>query len=57
MLTFASDYTTGCCPEILDRLIATNLEPQTGYGTDQYCASAAEKIKPPIRRQKNRYPN
>ncbi|MBO6001527.1 MAG: aminotransferase class V-fold PLP-dependent enzyme [Spirochaetales bacterium] len=45
MLTFASDYTTGCCPEILDRLIATNLEPQTGYGTDQYCASAAEKIK------------
>ena len=45
MLTFASDYTTGCCPEILDRLIKTNLEPQTGYGTDQYCASAAEKIK------------
>ena len=45
MLTFASDYTTGCCPEILDRLIATNLEPQTGFGTDQYCASAAEKIK------------
>ncbi len=45
MLTFASDYTTGCCPEILDRLIATNLEPQSGYGTDQYCASAAEKIK------------
>ena len=45
MLTFASDYTTGCCPEILDRLIATNLEPQSGYGSDQYCASAAEKIK------------
>lgn len=45
MLTFASDYTTGCCPEILDRLIATNLEPTTGYGSDQYCASAKEKIK------------
>ena len=45
MLTFASDYTTGCCPEILDRLIATNLEPQSGYGSDQYCASAKEKIK------------
>ena len=45
MLTFASDYTTGCCSEILDRLISTNLEPQSGYGTDQYCASAAEKIK------------
>ena len=45
MLTFASDYTTGCCPEILDRLVATNLEPQSGYGSDEYCKSAAEKIK------------
>ncbi len=45
MLTFESDYTTGCCPEILRRLEETNLEPQTGYGADKYCLSAEEKIK------------
>ncbi len=45
MLNFESDYTTGCCPEILDRLIATNLESQSGYGLDDYCKQAEEKIR------------
>ena len=45
MLTFASDYTTGCCPEILEAFSRTNMEPTTGYGSDQFCASAAEKIR------------
>ena len=45
MLNFESDYTTGCCPEILEKLIETNLKAQTGYGDDEYCKSAEEKIK------------
>ncbi len=45
MLSFASDYTTGCCPEILEAFQRTNLEPTTGYGSDQFCASAEKRIK------------
>ncbi len=45
MLTFASDYTTGCTPEILEALSRTNMESTTGYGTDQFCASAEKRIK------------
>ena len=44
MLNFESDYTTGCCPEILDRLRETNLESQSGYGFDEYCKEAEKKI-------------
>ena len=45
MVSFISDYTTGACPEILRRLEETNLEPQSGYGSDAYCESAREKIR------------
>ena len=45
MLSFESDYTTGAHPEILRRLVETNLAPQPGYGSDEYCRSAADKIK------------
>lgn len=45
MISFASDYICGAHPEILKRLSETNLEPLSGYGTDPYCKSAAEKIK------------
>ena len=34
MLSFESDYTTGAHPQILRRLMETNLEPQSGYGSD-----------------------
>ena len=44
MLSFASDYIAGAHPEILRRLMETNLEPLPGYGSDPYCRSAAEKI-------------
>ncbi|MBO7703294.1 MAG: low specificity L-threonine aldolase [Solobacterium sp.] len=44
-LFFASDYQEGMTPEILDQLIATNLTPVTGYGTDAYCESARKKIR------------
>ena len=45
MISFESDYITGAHPKVLQRLIDTNLEAQSGYGSDVYCASAAEKIK------------
>ena len=31
---------------ILERLCQTNMEKTSGYGTDEYCASARRKIAP-----------
>lgn len=45
MVSFASDYIAGAHPEILQRLMETNMEPLSGYGSDKYCESAANKIK------------
>ena len=45
MISFASDYIAGAHPKVLERLIETNLETLSGYGTDEYCEVAAEKIK------------
>ncbi len=45
MISFASDYIAGAHPEVLKRLVDTNLENLTGYGSDVYCESAKEKIK------------
>ena len=45
MISFESDYITGAHPKVLQKLIDTNFEVQSGYGSDAYCASAAEKIK------------
>lgn len=35
----------GCCPEILRRLTDINPEKNTGYGEDDICRSAREKIR------------
>ena len=48
MIRFESDYTQGAVPEIIEKLVETNLEQTPGYGTDKYCMSAAEKIKKEI---------
>lgn len=45
MLSFESDYTQGAHPAILERLVETNFDRQTGYGVDDFCVSAREKIK------------
>ena len=45
MISFTSDYTTGAHPDVLRRLIETNLEPLSGYGTDKYTDSAKSKIR------------
>ena len=45
MISFASDYTKGAHPEILERLMENNFDQMPGYGTDDICRSAADKIK------------
>ena len=45
MLSFQNDYQEGAHEKILKRLMETNLEPQSGYGSDSYTESAKEKIR------------
>ena len=45
MISFTSDYIAGAHPAIMQRLLETNMENLSGYGTDKYCAQAKEKIK------------
>ena len=45
MISFKNDYSEGALPEILEALVKTNLEQTVGYGMDEYCASAMEKMK------------
>lgn len=44
-LYFASDYQEGAHPAILRRLAESNLEKSPGYGTDEYCISARNRIR------------
>jgi len=44
-LFFASDYMEGAHPAILQRLMETNMLHTPGYGTDEFSASAREKIR------------
>lgn len=45
MVSFENDYNAGAHPQVLKRLMETNLEPLSGYGTDPYCERAKEKIR------------
>lgn len=45
MISFKNDYSEGALPEIMEALVKSNLESTVGYGMDEYCALAAEKIK------------
>jgi threonine aldolase len=42
---FLNDYSEGCHPAILERLLETNLVQQSGYGNDDFTESAIRKIK------------
>ena len=44
-LAFASDYQHGAHPAIVEKLVATNMEPSSGYGTDSHCERARELIR------------
>ncbi|MGN1307586.1 MAG: threonine aldolase family protein [Faecousia sp.] len=45
MLSFENDYNVGAHPRILERLMQTNFEPQSGYGADRFCESAKTRIR------------
>lgn len=45
MLYFECDYMEGAHPEVLRRLVETNMEKTPGYCTDEYCRQAGEKIR------------
>ena len=45
MILFQSDYTEGACPEIMERLLATNMEQTPGYSEDAHCQRAASLIQ------------
>ena len=48
MVSFASDYQEGAHPSILERMCATNLNKMPGYGTDEICEAARNKIRAAI---------
>lgn len=48
MLYFINDYSEGAAPKILDAMTASNMSKQSGYGDDEFCISAKEKIKKAI---------
>ena len=45
MLYFSCDYAEGCHPKVLEALTVTNMESTPGYGEDEYCNRAKEKIR------------
>lgn len=45
MLYFRNDYSEGAHPEILSALCDTNLIKTPGYGHDDYCRRAADRIR------------
>ena len=45
MLYFSSDYQEGAHPQLLENLMKTNMVQTPGYGTDDFCESARDKIR------------
>ena len=45
MIYFHNDYSEGCHEKVLESLIRTNMEQTPGYGMDDHCMAAAQKIK------------
>ncbi len=44
-LSMASDYLEGAHEKIMEKLCETNLLQTSGYGTDEYCESARDKVR------------
>lgn len=44
-LLFASDYMEGAHPDILKKLVETNMEKSAGYGSDDFSGSARNRIR------------
>ena len=45
MIYFNSDYLEGAYPSIMVKMAETNMVQTVGYGEDEYCEAAREKIK------------
>ena len=45
MYNFASDYLEGAHPQVMEALNKTNFIQTVGYGEDEYCQKAKDKIK------------
>ncbi|MZQ75776.1 MAG: aminotransferase class I/II-fold pyridoxal phosphate-dependent enzyme [Peptoclostridium sp.] len=45
MIRFECDYAEGAHPKILEKMVETNFEQTPGYGVDEYCESARNRIK------------
>ncbi len=45
MRYFHNDYNRMCHPAVLEKLGNAHEEAMPGYGTDEYCAAAAEKVR------------
>lgn len=45
MIQFQCDYNEGAAPQILQRLVETNMEQTVGYGCDPYCEHARQLIR------------
>ena len=45
MKYFQCDYAEGAHPRVMEALMRTNMEQTAGYGMDEYCARAADKIR------------
>lgn len=48
LISFLNDYSEGAHPKVLQRLVDTNLQQATGYGTDNFTTEATAKIKDAI---------
>jgi threonine aldolase len=51
MISFTNDYSEGAHPRVLDLLMKSNLEQNTGYGEDVHCDRAKELIKKQLKRE------
>ena len=45
MIFLKNDYSLGAHPKVMDALVSTNMELADGYGEDDHCRRAAERIK------------
>lgn len=45
MIYLNNDYCEGAHPQVLEKILATNMVQTIGYGEDQYCAEAARLIR------------
>lgn len=45
MIQFQCDYNEGAAPQIMQRLVETNMEQTVGYGCDDYCDRARRLIR------------